>query len=94
MATQESALTFALLAVPARSAICRALLEAGDDGLPADQLAQLAGLTLHRAAHHFSEMVQAEVLVLVIRDRRVGYVLKARREVREALGYLDSSGLD
>jgi hypothetical protein len=39
-------------------------------------------------------MVQAEVLVLVIRDRRVGYVLKARREVREALGYLDSSGLD
>ena len=94
MAAQESALTLALMAVPQRAVICRALLDAGDDGLPADRLAQLTGLNLHRAAHYFREMVQAGVLAIAIRDRRVCYVLKARREVREALGYLDTSGLD
>ncbi|WP_019448675.1 winged helix-turn-helix domain-containing protein [Cupriavidus sp. BIS7] len=94
METQESALTMALLTVPARAAICRALLEAGEEGLPAVDLAELAGLTLRRATHHFQEMVQAEILALAIRDRRVCYVLKARRSVREALDYVDNSGLN
>lgn len=94
METQESALTLALLTVPVRAAICRALLEAGEDGLPAVALAELAGLTLRRATHHFQEMAQAEVLALVIRERQVCYVLKARRAVREALDYVDSSGLN
>ncbi|WP_454765513.1 winged helix-turn-helix domain-containing protein [Cupriavidus campinensis] len=94
METQESALTLALLAVPVRAVICRVLLEAGEDGLPAVDLARLTGLTLPRAAHHFQEMVQAGVLAMAIRERHVCYVLKARRAVREALGYLDSSGLD
>jgi len=39
-------------------------------------------------------MVQADVLSLVIRDRQVCYVLKARRAVREALEYVDRSGLN
>ncbi|GJG93716.1 helix-turn-helix domain-containing protein [Cupriavidus pauculus] len=94
METQESTLTLALLTEPARAAICRALLEAGEDGLPAIALAQVAGVTLRRAAHHFQEMVQADVLALVIRDHQVCYLLKARRAVREALGYVDSSGLN
>ncbi|AZG12360.1 MULTISPECIES: ArsR family transcriptional regulator [Cupriavidus] len=94
METQESTLTLALLTVPARAAICRALLEAGDDGLPAVVLAKASGVTLRRAAHHFQEMVQAEVLALAIRDREVCYVLKARRAVREALDYVDRSGLN
>ncbi|MGO4306784.1 MULTISPECIES: winged helix-turn-helix domain-containing protein [unclassified Cupriavidus] len=93
METQESALTLALLAVPARAVICRALLEAGEAGLPAVSLAELAGLSLPRATHHFQELVQADVVTLTIRDRRVCYVLKARRAVREALEYVDSSGL-
>lgn len=94
METQESTLTLALLTVPARAAICRALLDAGDEGLPATALATQAGLSLRRAAHCFQEMVQAEVLALVIRDRNVCYVLKARRAVREALEYVDRSGLN
>jgi len=96
METQESALnlTVALLAVPARAAICRALLEAGEEGLPAVDLAEQAGVTLRRAAHHFQEMVQAGILTLAIRDHRVCYVLKARRAVREALDYVDNSGLN
>lgn len=94
METQESTLTLALLTVPARATICRALLAAGEDGLPAVTLAGEAGLTLRRAAHHFQEMVQAEVLAMVIRERQVCYVLKARRAVREALDYVDSSGLN
>ncbi|RZT42938.1 hypothetical protein EV147_1984 [Cupriavidus agavae] len=91
---QESTLALALLTVPARAAICRALLAAGDEGLPAASLAQEAGLTLRRAAHCFQEMTQANLLVLVIRNHEVCYVLKARKAVREALGYVDSSGLN
>ncbi len=94
METQESALTLALLTVPARATICRALLAAGDEGLPAVALAEEAGLPLRRAIHHFQEMVQAEVLAVIVRDRQVCYVLKARRAVREALAYVDSSGLN
>lgn len=94
METQESTLTLALLTVPARAAICRALLEAGDEGQPAIALATAAGLTVRRAAHFFQEMVQADVLSLVIRDRQVCYVLKARRVVREALEYVDRSVLN
>ncbi|WP_042884373.1 hypothetical protein [Cupriavidus necator] len=93
METQESALTLALMTEPARATICRALLEAGEDGLPAAELAQLAGLSLPRAAHMFQELMQAEVVALAIRERQVCYVLKARRAVRDALGYIDGSGL-
>ncbi|MFS8978742.1 ArsR family transcriptional regulator [Cupriavidus necator] len=93
METQESALTLALMTVPARATICRALLEAGEDGLPAADLARLAGLSLPRAAHVFQELMQAEVVALAIRERQVCYVLKARRAVRDALGYIDGSGL-
>ena len=94
METQESALIMALLTTPVRVTICRALLEAGEEGMSAAELAELAGLTLHHAAHHFQEMTQAEILALAIRDRRVCYTLKARVAVREALGYVDSSGLN
>ena len=94
METQESALIMALLTVPARAAICRALLEASEEGLPAVHLAELAGLTLRRATHHFQEMVQTGILALAIRDRQVCYTLKARRAVREALDYVDNSGLN
>jgi len=94
MDTQESTLALALLTVPARAAICHALLEAGDDGLPAMALVEVSGLTHKHAAHCFQEMVQADLLALVVRERQVCYVLKARRAVREALGYIDSSGLD
>ncbi|MBB1635214.1 MULTISPECIES: winged helix-turn-helix domain-containing protein [Cupriavidus] len=90
---QESTLTYALLTVPARAAICRALLEAGEAGMPAFDLAGVAGLSLPRASHHFNELMQADVLALVVRDRQVIYVLKARRAVSLALEYLDSSGL-
>lgn len=93
METQESALTLALMTVPARATICRALLEAGEGGLPAAELARLAGLSLPRAAHVFQELMQAEVVALAIRERQVCYVLKARRAVRDALGYIDGSGL-
>ncbi|SOY86480.1 conserved protein of unknown function [Cupriavidus taiwanensis] len=93
METQESTLTLALMTEPARVRICRALLEAGEAGLPATDLAQLARLSLGRAGHVFSELVQADVLALSIQDRRVCYVLKARRAVIEALGYIDASGL-
>ncbi|KWR87480.1 hypothetical protein [Cupriavidus sp. IDO] len=93
METQESALTLALMTEPARATICRALLEAGEEGLPAAILAQLAGLSLPRAAHLFQELAQAEVVTLAIRERQVCYVIKARRAVREALDYIDSSGL-
>jgi DNA-binding transcriptional ArsR family regulator len=92
-ASQESTLTYALLTEPARVGICRALLEAGDDGVPAAELAASLGLSLPRASRVFQELLQADILALTIRDRRVVYSLKARREVREALGYLDSSGL-
>ncbi|MCA3187582.1 MULTISPECIES: ArsR family transcriptional regulator [unclassified Cupriavidus] len=94
METQESTLTLALLTVPARAAICRALLEAGDECLPAIALVEASGVTMRRAAHHFQEMVQAEVLALVIRDHQVCYTLKARRAVREALEFVDRSGLN
>ncbi|MGO4331851.1 ArsR/SmtB family transcription factor [Cupriavidus sp. 2TAF22] len=90
---QESTLTYALLAEPARAAICRALLEAGEEGMPAFDLAGIAGLNLARASHHFRELTQADVLALIIRDRQVIYALKARRAVRMALEYLDASGL-
>lgn len=90
---QESTLTYALLAVPARAAICRALLDAGEPGMPAADLAVVAGLNLPRATHHFREMMQAGLLTLIIRDRQVIYALKARRAVSLALEYLDSSGL-
>jgi hypothetical protein len=93
METQESALTLALMTNPALAAICRALLEAGEQGLPAADLARRARLSLPRAAHMFQELMQAEVVALSIRERQVCYVLKARRAVREALGYIDSSGL-
>ncbi|MGO0431231.1 hypothetical protein [Escherichia coli] len=36
----------------------------------------------------------ARQLALAIRDREVCYVLKARRAVREALDYVDRSGLN
>ncbi|WP_115681392.1 ArsR family transcriptional regulator [Cupriavidus taiwanensis] len=91
METQESTLTLALMTQPAR--ICRALLDAGEAGLPAADLAQVAQLSLGRAGHVFSELVQADVLALSIQERRVCYVLKARRAVTEALGYIDASGL-
>ncbi|WP_420995500.1 ArsR/SmtB family transcription factor [Cupriavidus sp. 30B13] len=90
---QESTLTYALLTVPARAAICRALLEAGEEGMPACDLAGVAGLNLARASHHFRELTQADVLALIIRDRQVVYALKARRAVRMALEYLDSGGM-
>ncbi|CAG2135668.1 helix-turn-helix domain-containing protein [Cupriavidus numazuensis] len=93
METQESALTMALMTEPARVKICRALLQAGEDGLPASDLAQLAGLPIKRAGHMFEEMLQADLIVLSIRDRRVCYVLKARLAVTAALGYIDASGL-
>jgi len=93
MESQESALTFALMTEPARVAVCRALLQAGEEGMPATDLAQIAGLTLPRAGHLFQELMQAGVVALSIRERRVCYVLKARREVTEALGYIDASGL-
>ncbi|ABF07488.1 ArsR family transcriptional regulator, arsenate/arsenite/antimonite-responsive transcriptional repressor [Cupriavidus metallidurans] len=94
METQESALVLALLTAPVRVTICRALLEAGEEGMSAAELAELAGLTLRHAAHHFQEMTQGEILALAIRDRRVCYTLKARVAVREALGYVDASGMN
>ncbi|WP_427312696.1 ArsR family transcriptional regulator [Cupriavidus sp. H39] len=93
METQEGALTLALMTQPARATICRALLEAGEAGLPAADLARLVALSLPRAAHLFQELLQAEVVALSIRERQVCYVLKARRQVREALSYIDSGGL-
>ena len=90
---QESTRTYALLAEQARAAICRALLDAGDAGMPASELAVVAGLSLPRASHHFQELTQADVLALIIRDRQVIYALKARRAVSLALEHLDSSGL-
>jgi len=89
----SSLLPYALLAVPARMAICRALLEAGERGLPARELAAIAGLSLPRATHYFRELLQAEVVAVAVYERQVSYVLKARHAVREALDYLDSSGL-
>ncbi|AOY91489.1 transcriptional regulator [Cupriavidus sp. USMAA2-4] len=86
-------LPYALLAVPARLAICRALLEAGEHGLPAAELAAIAGLTLPRATHCFRELLQADVVAVTVHGRQVSYVLKARHAVREALDYLGSSGL-
>ncbi|SPD45747.1 protein of unknown function [Cupriavidus neocaledonicus] len=56
METQESTLTLALMTEPARVRICRALLEAGEAGLPATDLAQVARLSLGRAGHVFSEL--------------------------------------
>ncbi|SPK69888.1 conserved protein of unknown function [Cupriavidus taiwanensis] len=53
----------------------------------------MARLSLGRAGHVFQELVQADVLALSIQERRVCYVLKARRAVVEALGYIDASGL-
>jgi ArsR family transcriptional regulator len=90
---QEGTLTYALLTSPARVQVCRALLEAGDAGIPAATLAAALGLTMPRAAHLFKELMQADIVMVSVRDRHVIYSLKARREVREALGYLDSSGL-
>ncbi len=90
---QASTLTYALMAVPARAAICRALLEAGEAGMPAFDLAAIAGLSLPRASHYFKELMQADVLSLSIRDRQVIYVLKARRAVSLALAYLDGGGM-
>lgn len=89
-----STLTFALLTEPARVAICRALLAAGDDGMAATDLAAAAGLSLARAVRHFQELMQADVVALNIRDRRVCYVLKSRPMVREALEFVASSGLN
>lgn len=89
----ESTLTYALLTQPARAALCRALLDAGEDGLPAGDLAASLGLAMPRATRMFKELTQAGVIALSVRDKRVIYTLVARREIREALGYLDSSGL-
>ncbi len=85
----------ATLAVEAQQAVLRddsgatlrrALL-AGEDGLPAAALAQLAGLSLPRAAHMFQELMQAEVVALSIRERQVCYVLRpgARCAMRWAI---------
>ncbi len=96
METQQettSTLTLALLTEPARVTILRALLEAGDEGMAAADLATLAGLSLPRAAHCFQELTQVGVLALAIRERRVCYVLKDRPMVREALDLVRSSGL-
>ncbi|MBP0629546.1 MULTISPECIES: hypothetical protein [unclassified Cupriavidus] len=93
METQESTLTLALMTEPARARVCRALLDAGENGLPAADLAHIAQVSLARAGHLFQELVQADVLALSIQERKVCYVLKARRAVTEALGHIDASGL-
>ncbi|ALD91231.1 ArsR family transcriptional regulator [Cupriavidus gilardii] len=90
---QEATLSYALLADPARADICRALLEAGDVCVPAADVAAAAGLTLRRAGRIFQELLQADIVALTVQDRQVCYSLKARREIRQALGYIEDSGL-
>jgi hypothetical protein len=93
MQPQESTLIFALLSDPSRATICRALLEAGERGLPAADLASLAGLRLSRAAHVFRELTQEGVIAPRIENRSVCYVMQSRLAVAEVLGYIDASGL-
>ncbi|MGY8526177.1 ArsR family transcriptional regulator [Paracidovorax citrulli] len=74
-----------LLAQPEHAFICRALLMAGEDGMPAAELAGRVGLSLGRAARVFEALLKADVLALSVQDRKVCYRLRARAEIDRAL---------
>ncbi|MBY4895522.1 ArsR family transcriptional regulator [Cupriavidus sp. AU9028] len=74
-----------LLAQPENAFVCRTLLLAGEDGLPAAELAGRVGLSLGRAARVFEALLQANVLALSVRDRKVCYRLRASAEIDRAL---------
>ena len=66
---EDAALAFAALGSAPRLAVLRALVRAGDDGLPVGRLQERLGLAASTLSHHLRALVQAGVIAQV-RDGR------------------------
>lgn len=66
---EAAALAFAALGSAPRLAVLRALVRAGDEGLPVGQLQERLGMAASTLSHHLRALVQAGVIAQ-IRDGR------------------------